>query len=129
MVNLRKFMFKKFVPQIAQIFTNLCSKNMSHKMHKFSQIYVQKISPTNCTNFHKFMFKKYLPQIAQIFTNLCSKNMSHKMHKFSQIYVQKICPTNCTNFHKFYCAFLCFLQTPLVVCFLRHGMLCYHMGG
>ena len=31
-------MFKKYVPQIAQIFTNLSSKNMSHKLHKFSQI-------------------------------------------------------------------------------------------
>ena len=46
------------------------------------EIYVQKISPTNYTNFHKFKFKKYVSQIAQIFTNLSSKNMSHK---FSQI--------------------------------------------
>ena len=69
MVNLRKFMFKKYLPQITQIFTNLSSKNISHELHKFSQIYVQKICPTNCTNFHKFKFKKYVPQIAQIFTN------------------------------------------------------------
>ena len=60
------------------------------------------------------MFKKYVPQIAQIFTNLSSKNMSHKLHKFLQILLRV----------------LVFFANPLVVWFLlRHGMLCYHMGG